>query len=385
MKKVIRIVAIGLILVALHAPLTVRAEVKPVWTMVLSDPLLKDDGSPDQKRSFGIARWDETHVIVYSLTSTRNLVIRKQSERAGGSWAFSVQIIRSDNGEVVNTWSIPAESYKSELAVVAGGIVVSDRDHLVFYSRSFKQLDMDFVYTPIYPESRSQDVALSDPEHLYIPDDQKTFVLVDNKGVRSHFFLFDGTTFEKQSDWMLSGVNPQSIRIRDGRIIYGRLLSANQMSMTTDLYWTEVDGGQGAPRIMSTPSDDLICRIPVAVKGGTFLDTCGSIKIVKEQRSEIVYQPQKQEVVGTLIRISPDNHLAAILKYNYKGGGVLDLTERRTRVGLLIVNLEANKKTCEIPLMPIPRSQLAFTFASDSTLIVLNDGVVTAYKGLCSQ
>jgi len=215
MRKIIWFVLIGLVLVALHAASTVRAEVKSIWTMVLSDPLLKNNGRPDQDRSFGIARWDETHVIVYSLTSTRSLVIRKQSERTGESWSFSVQIIRSDNGEVVKMLSIPTGSFKSEIAVVAAGIVVSDRDHLVFYSRSFKRIDKEFLYTPIYSQSRSLDVVFSDPENLYTSSDQRTFILVDKRGIRSHFFLFDGTTFEKRSDWILSGVSTQSIRIRD--------------------------------------------------------------------------------------------------------------------------------------------------------------------------
>ena len=60
-----------------------------------------------------------------------------------------------------------------------------------------------------------------------------------------------------------------------------------------------------------------------------------------------------------------------------------DTTESRTKVDLLIVRLDGDHKSCDIQITPMPRSQLAFNFASDNTLIVLSDDHVSAYKQLC--
>jgi len=154
--------------------------------------------------------------------------------------------------------------------------------------------------------------------------------------------------------------------------------------MTTDWYWTEFDGDHGAPQIMSTPSDDLICRIPISTDASISLGICDSIKIIGKESSKLIYQPKRKgEVIGMHTEISPDRHYAVASKYIYRGGGILDLTIHWIYTGLLIVNLDANQEVCEIPVIPIPRSQLAFAFANDSTLILLNDGVVTAYNPRC--
>jgi hypothetical protein len=336
---------------------------------------------PQTNRSCGIARWDQTHVLIYFMSNTKNLVVRSPVATRVGGWSFSILVVRMHDGEVEQSAIIPADSSRSELAVVAGGIVVSDRDHLVLYSRAFTRIDPVFVYSPLGARLRNGEIG--DQEYLYVFDDQKHFLLVDNNAHKSHFFLFDGTTLKLLRDWAFNGVNAERLQIKDRQIIYGRLTLGDHETST--FWWTPVDASNGTAQAFSTPSSDLVCRFPISTQADTFLDVCGPIKIARDGGSTIVYEPHNDEVVSELARLSPDGRYAAILRYDYKHSGVLDLTEHWIRPGLLIVDLNASGHVCEIPLDPVPRSQLAFNFASDSTLIVLNDGMVSAYKSLCTQ
>jgi hypothetical protein len=379
-----RIAFMGLALFGSNIHSAEELELKPSWTIKLDDPYFRNrvvSELPEMNRSCGVLRWDETHVLIYFMTATKHLALRGPLETQVGGWSFSVLIVRTNDGDVEKSASIPADSFVSELALVAGGIVVSNRDRLTFYSRDFIQISPSFTYAPLHPPLPTLHGPMSDPQHIYVADDQKSFLLVDSSGLKSHFFLFKGATFTERRDWMLSGVDPQSVSIKEEKIIYGKLIAGDRIASATS--WTAIDDGSGTPQVFSAGSDDMLCRIPIQIEIETFLDTCGAVRIVKEKGSEIVYQPHKREVVGTLIRISPEGHLAAILKYSHHGGGVLDLNERRSHAEMLIVGLNAAHRVCEIPLLPIPYSQLAFQFGEESTLIVLNDGVVTAYKGLC--
>ncbi len=110
---------------------------------------------------------------------------------------------------------------------------------------------------------------------------------------------------------------------------------------------------------------------------------CGSVTILTRDNSTLIYKDAKKERIQPPAVISPDKQLAAVFKYSFKGGGIWDTTEYRTDIDLLIVTLDGDHKACDIPVMPMPRSQFAFNFASNSTLIVLNDGRISAYKRLC--
>ncbi len=378
-----RIVLIGLSLVAFNVGSTKPLELKPSWRLTLHDPNLSEgvfSFTPQTNRSCGIARWDQTHVLIYFMSNTKNLVVRSPVATRVGGWSFSILIVKTQDGEVEQSATIPADSSQSELAVVAGGIVVSDRDHLVLYSRAFTRIDPAFVYSPLGIRLRNGE--LGDREHLYVFDDQKHFLLFDDNAHNSHFYLFDGTTLKLLSDWIFKGVNAQRLQVRGQKIIYGRLIFGGQETNT--FWWTSIDASNGTVPVFST-SRDVVCRFPISTQADTFLEACGPIKIAKEGSSTIVYEPHRNEVVSELLQISPDDRYAAILRYDYKYGGVLDLDEHWIRPGFLIVDLNVSGHVCEISLNPVPRSQLAMNFANDSTLIVLNDGMVSAYKSLCAQ
>jgi hypothetical protein len=379
-----RLVLMGLALFGSHIDSAKRFEAKPSWTLRLNGPYFRDrvvSEMPEMNRSCGVFSWDETHVLIYFMTSTEHLALRNSGEVQASNWSISVQIVRTDDGVVEQSASIPADTFMSELVVVAGGIVVSNLDHLTFYSRDLTRIDPVFTYRPLHIPKSTIHGLIGDPEHLYVTADGKVFLLVDSSAHQSHFFQFGGVAFTEQRDWTLAGADPQSISIKGEKIIYGRLIIGDQMSSAS--WWTIIDGESGTPKVFSRVSDDLICQVPIAVEVRKFLDMCGSIRIVGERGSEILYQPQKHEVIGALIHVSSDKRLAALVKHDIRGGGALDLTEHRIGTGLLIVNLRAEHHICEIPLTPMPHSQLAFTFASTSTLIVLNDGMVNAYRSPC--
>ena len=378
-----RLALIGLSLLAFNAESSKHLQLKPSWTLTLHNPNLSDgvfSTTPQTNRSCGIAGWDQAHVLIYFMSNTKNLVVRSPVATRVGGWSFSILIVRTQDGEVEQSATIPADSSQSELAVVAGGIVVSDRDHLVLYSRAFTRIDLAFAYSPLGARLRNGEIG--DREYLYVCDDQKHFLLVDDNAHKSHFFLFDGTTLKLLRDWEFNGVNPQRLQIKDKKIIYGKLTLGDHETGT--FWWTPVDVSNRTVQAFST-SSDLVCRFPIPTQPDAFLDVCGRINIVRDGSNTTVYIPHNNEVVSELAQLSPDGRCAAILRYDYKHGGVLDVTEHWIRPGLLIVDLNAPGHLCEIPLEPVPHFQLAFKFASDSTLIVLNDGMVSAYRSLCTR
>jgi len=369
----------GLALMIFNAASTKKAEYKPSWTLTLQNPNLKEgafSGTPQTNRSCGIARWDQTHLLIYFMSDSKNLIVRSLATSRAGGWSFSVLIVRTQDGGVEQFTAIPADGSQSELAVLDGGIVISGRDRLVFYSRTFIQESPAFIYSPL--GSRLRNGEMGDYEHLYTFDDHKHFLLVDDNAHKSHFFLFDSTTFKPVRDWIVSGVDSTHLEIKSEKIIYGKLIFGDHQTRTT--WWTPIDVGGEAPQVLSTPSNELICQFPIADHPDAVLDICGSISIVENGINTTAYKPHKNDIVGQLVQISPNGQFAAILRYDYKYGGVLDETEHWVNPGLLIVDLYASDHVNEISLDPMPRSQLTFNFASDSTLVVLSDGKVSAYK-----
>lgn len=379
---IIQIALIGFALVGPNFKSPNYPKLQSAWTLALHDPnLAKVSGTPQTNRSCGIARWDDAHVLIYFMNADKSLVLRSPGTDTVGGWSFSLLVIRTQDGRVDQSATIPADGFDSELAIVTGGIVVSDRDRLVFYSRDFRRLDPVFSYKPYHRPIHVSRGFLGDTEFLYVSDDQRRFVLVDRYGEQSRFFLFDGETLKEQRDWTLSGVDPQKVSIREEKIIYGGLIIGDRLASA--LAWTPIDNGVEKVEILTASSSDMLCRFPIATEPLSFLNTCGSVAIQSKEGNEVIYQPQKHEALGTA-KLSPDNRYAAIFRYKQTGnGGVLDLTERVTQIGLLIVNLNSPHRVCEIPLVPMPQVQLTFIFANDSTLVVLNDGSVSSYKELC--
>jgi hypothetical protein len=377
-----RIALVGLSLVALGIESAKHLEVKPSWTLALEDSDLEKgvfSQTPQTNRSCGIAKWDQAHVLIYFMSNTKTLVARSPAKTPAGGWSFSILIVRTRDGEVEQSATIPADSSQSELAVVARGIVVSDRDHLSIYSRAFARIDPAFAYAPL--GARLRNGEMGDQEYIYAFDDQQRLLLVDDNAHKSHFYLFDGNTMRLLRDWSFNGVDVGHLQIKDEKIIYGRLILGDRQTST--FWWTPADVSDGTAQAVSTTSSDVVCRFRIPNKADTFLDICGSLKTANKESEAIVYQPHKGEIISDLVQISPDGHYAAILRYDYKRGGVLDLTEHWIRPGLLIIDLSTAGHLCEIPLEPVPTSQLAFSFVSESTLIVLSDDAVNAYKALC--
>jgi hypothetical protein len=376
----LRLALIVFLLLTGSATLTAQNAAKPVWTTVLDRPFLKDRGgfagTSEQNQSSGIARWDDSHVLIYWLSASKNLVVRKSGEKPEGAWNFSVQIVRTDNGQVDRSVLIPAGSENSELVVIAGGIAETDHNGLTFYSHNFKRLDPPFVFSPLHePVTLFQETVFRDPQRLYVTNDQKTFLLIDSNGRRSHVFVFSGTGLTLRSDWLLEDVDWHHISIGDEGVLYRGFETPNHA------YWTRFDGHTWEWNV-ALPVERR-CVSPVYIDKDRVLNVCGSLTILNRDNSTLIYKEAKKERVQPPAVISPDKQLAAVFKYTFKDGGIWDTTEYRTGVDLLIVRLDGDHKACDIPVMPMPRSQLTFNFAGDSTLIVLNDDHVSAYKQVC--
>ena len=376
-----RIVLLGLLMAAFGHDSLRCADMKPHWTIVAPDRPNQNEPGGLTNRSCGIAKWDATHTLIYFLTANKHLAVRGSADKMEGGWSFSIQIIETNSGQVEQSATIPAWNPRSELAVVAGGIVESDHDRLLFYSRSFKRFDDIFIYKPTQslPDGISGLYGLSDSEQLYVTENQKLFVLVDGSTNQSHFFVFDGTTFEKQKDWAVPGADWRSITIRNEGLLYTKYSSRSQVFLTT--FDGRIESLQGVFGLF----DPQICSFSLPNDTGSLLYVCGSVKIVSPTNSDTLYQPKNNEVVGLPVVISPNKRFAAIYDFSYKGGGLLDLTEKITHVALLVVNLDSTHRICHIPIMPIPLSQLTFQYVDDSILIVMSDSTVTAYKEPCKN
>src|ERR1700734_2865127 len=99
----VQLALVGVALVAFNIASTKHLEKKPSWTTTLSDLYSRDvvfPETPERNRSCGIARWDESHVLIYFMTATKRLVMRAPVETQVGGRSFSVQIVRTDNGGV---------------------------------------------------------------------------------------------------------------------------------------------------------------------------------------------------------------------------------------------------------------------------------------------
>jgi hypothetical protein len=220
-----------------------------------------------------------------------------------------------------------------------------------------------------------QDTVIRDPQRLYVASDRQTLLLIDSYGRRSHVFVFNGTDLKLRSDWLLEDADWDDISIGDEGLLYAGFDTPNHA------YWTRFDGHTWEWNV-PLPVDKR-CLSPVYIDKDRVLNVCGSVTILTRDNSTLIYNDGKKERVQRPAAISPDKQLAAVFKYTFKGGGMWDTTEYRTNADLLIVRLDGDHKACDIPVTPMPRSQFAFNFASDNTLIVLSDDHVSAYKGLC--
>ena len=353
-----------------------------LWTVNLTNALLPTNEEnrrvPEHNKSCGIARWDDDHVLIYYLQSGKNLVRRTPDKANDGSWSFSVMIVNIYDGKVERSATIPAGSMRSEIVLAAGGLIISDPDRLVFYSRSLEMMPNKFQYIPLHPPVPTLHGLSSDPEHLYVTPDRKTVVLVDVDGRRSHMYVFDGLQLLPTADWLVNNAG-QDMSIGETGLLYRGFDDAK------NVYWTSFDGRTTRWGSAALNGQTQVCVIPVYVSQSASLNVCGSPELLTLQKRYQLYQLQKNERTELPTVVSPDKRVAAIFKETFRGGGALDATEQRVAVHLLVVSLDEDHSyvPCQIPIVPLPHNQITVEWLNDNTLAILHDGAVSAYRITC--
>lgn len=251
-----------------------QKEEVPLWTNARTDPSPLSHGD----RSSGIAIWDNSHVLAYSLIG--HLGSRQTTDPRAGAWSFSVKVLNNNTGRIEQKTTLPASRFNSQLCLVAGGIVVSDPGRLVFYSRTFQQLDINYTYSPLdtfaleYPAPFMQDNVGA----VYSSPDMKHFVLIDRDGHRTRLSIFDGNTFAKTSSFILQDIDPDSISLGDDGFFYANIYPDNT------LYYGSFDG---AIKVWPTmPISSKECNLPIYVDINTILNVCRQLTVVTHNGSQ---------------------------------------------------------------------------------------------------
>jgi hypothetical protein len=354
-----------------------NTELKLSWTKQINDAWLRPRGlldrMPESQRSAGIVKWDESHILLFFLNTSRSMASRSSTDPPQ-TWLFTVQVIDLAKGETTRTVSLPAAGINSELAVVEGGLVVSDPNRLTFYSRELEIVGHSFTYVPLHgPVGFGPEATFLDPQYLYASPDQKTLILVDSEGHRSHIYVFDGTNFKLNNDWIATNVAWQHISVGNTFMLYPGFDDLNTLYTSTFA---------GIIKLWSSPASAKFkhtCLLPIYVTDETLLNICSSPLLVGPDRVSILYPIAKNEVFNLPVAISPDRKKGAIFSYRFSGGGFSDTTKHRTETSIITLALNGTPHACSIQLSPSPHSQVALAFASNSTLIVLNDNRLSAY------
>lgn len=369
-------------LILLLSPNTTAQSTAPViWRIEFTtSPLPSRKTSPEKSRMGGIARWDQSHVLIYSLMSTGRLAIRKSQDSSEGAWEFLVKIVQLDTGKIDQSATLPAGSFSSEVALVTGGIVVSDPGRLTFYSRSFQKIDQDFVYTPL---SQHWERALAGTRRreaglIYATPDQQHLVLVDPDGHLSRIAVFDGKTLKIIFSERVNEINPRSVSVGNGGFFYTDMNYSDHVSFGT--FEGPAREWEGFESFYQKEHG----HEPVYIAPDTWLDILHTIAIVNIKQDRTLYHEHKNEGVYGAAAISPDKRFAAVFK-DVRTGGRFDTELRRLGVAMLIVSVEVPASVCEIPVLPMPMHQFAMKFADDTRLLVLNDTSLSAYKLPCEN
>lgn len=365
--------------------LTAQNPQRALWTYNFADPLRlspnRTSNSPETSRSAGIAIWDESRVLLYSLLSTGGLANRQPHEGSEDAWSFLVQIVNVDTGKVERSLTLPAGSFSSELRLTYGGIVISDPGRLVFYSRAFEKLSSDFEFSPLV-ESRARRVPFlvrSVAGRIYATPNGQHLLLIDSDGHHSRVYIFDGTTFKNTLAGSLAEIDPRSVSIGDHGFFY------TDMNSHDHVYFSNLDGVAGewnGPGYSFEKSD---AHEPTYITPDAWLDVLHTIQLVGPRGSNTLYREHKTEgVLGPAV-ISRDKRIAAVFKDDVETGGMFDRDLHRTGVAVLVVSLDVPGKVCEIPITPTPQTQFAMNLVGDSRLLVLQDATVSAYRVPCTD
>jgi hypothetical protein len=332
--------------------------------------------APERNFSGGIARWDSAHILVYALTSTLELATRDLQQQHRGPWEFRIDILRSDNGSVERSLKIPAASFSSELAVTAGGLTVSDPGYLEFYSRDFVKIG-SAAYAPL-DSHWSQVIPNLGPERagrLLTSPDQRVLLLLDVDPPHARIVTFDGLTYAKMSDEIVGNIEGRSVSL--GNVGYVFASDHNQERVYFAVYGSR-PAEVSIPRYPRSPETR---HQPIYIGPGRWLDVFHKVRLFDSKTTELLYaESGSVNISAGPALISPDDHLAAVFAERVRKGGLFDRDYHRASSTILLIPLDSKRPASELKLEASAGNLFALAFMDPSTLLVLSDRTVTAYK-----
>ncbi len=372
------------VVVVLAAGVLFAAEdpINPVWVISLNRadirPRTGFAGSPERNRSCGIQKWDDTHILLYALKADRHLIRRDQIQVAAEPLVFSVLLVDIATGKIDKSIMLPAEGTDSELAVTVGGIVKKDENRLTFYSRNFTQISIPFAYKPLHPPMPFfREGMMGDHQQIFLANDQKHFVLVDSNGGQSHFYVFDGQNFQLIRHGIASNVNWLSISMGDSGLMY------TDPDFHRKVYWTTFDGITEEWRSDAISVHVPRWYMPVYIDENSFLNISPLLEVIDRKTATTIYKSRGNTGIALPGVVAGNKKFVAVLEITEKGGGVFDRNIHIIRKDILLIGLDKNHKTCRVPVDSLPKAQLVFSIVNNSIIVILNDGIVSAYSLNC--
>jgi hypothetical protein len=381
----IKLTLAAVLFAVLTGQLTAQNTNGAVWTSTFADPLQlstnRTSGSPETNRAAGIAIWDESHVILYSLLSTGNLASRKTFDSSAGAWSFLVQVLSIETGKVELSSTLPAASYSSEIALTRGGVAVSDPGRLTFYSRTFEKLPAEFQYVPLAESTarRLPTLVRIWAGRIYSAPTGQQFVLIDSDGHHSRINVFDGNTFKNTVTRDLAEIDPSSVSVGDAGFFY------TDMNSHDHVYFFNFDGAAEERKGAASTTERDSAHEPIYISPDEWLDVLHTITLVNPKGRKTLYLERKTEGVLGPAAITQNSHMAAVFKDDVRAGGMFDRDLHRTGAAVLVVFLDTPGAACEIHITPTPLTQFAMTFAGDSRLVILHDNTVSAFRIPCAE
>lgn len=371
-------ILVSLVLLTLASTSVGQVTVSQAWRQDLATvaPSNHTGSAPERNRSGGIARWDATHILAYALTSTLELATRDVQQRHRGTWEFRIDILRRDNGSLERSLTIPAASFSSELAVTAGGLTVSDPERLEFYSRDFVKIG-SAAYAPLDLHWR-QVIPNLGPERagrLLASPGQRVLLFLDVNPPRARIVTFDGLTYAEMSDEIVENIESGSVSL--GNVGYVFASRSDQERVFFAVY-----GGRPAeisiPRYPRSPETR---HQPIYIGPGRWLDVFHKVRLFDSHKTELLYaESGSVNISAGPAVISPDDHLAAVFAERVRKGGLFDRDYHRASSTILLIPLDSERSAVELKLDASAGTLFAFMFEDRSTLLVLSDRTVTAYK-----
>lgn len=371
-----------LLAIYIHAQQTAKNASGPIWERTFRT--WNRTGSnqtsvpPEMNRSSGISGWDSSHVLVYSLEPTGQLASRMPNTASKGAWSFHLGVLETSTGKTDQEATIPASSFTSELQLVSGGIVESDPGCLVFYSRTFRELKTQFKYSPMAGHwvsgvPRSAGIIAG---RIYAAPNGQHLALFDSDGHQAKLYLFDGLTFTNTFQGSIDNIDLDSVSIGNKGFFY------TDMDQHSRVHFVRFDRPEDDT--VEFASRDNSAHEPIYLSPDSWIDVFHQVTLVDSGGRAVLFHERRMEgILGPAV-ISSDKRWIAVVKDDVRNAGPFDRDYRRVGVGALVIGLSSPTDACEISIKPIPIGELALEFAENSSLIVLHDGVVSAYKVPCA-